>query len=60
MNEKKCYITKIKSKTNDFIDDFYNIYDFNKYNNNDFIIDIDIIAKWLNSPNGYKTKYIRL
>lgn len=45
----KDFLKKYSTLSNDFIDDFYNIYDFNQYNNNDFIINIDIVAKWLDS-----------
>lgn len=30
-----------------FLKDFYTIYDFTEYNNDDFIINIDIVTKWL-------------
>lgn len=45
----KDFLKKYSTLSNDFIDDFYTIYDFNEYNNNDFIIDIDIVVKWLDS-----------
>jgi phage anti-repressor protein len=48
----KDFIKKYSTLSNDFIDDFYTIYDFNEYNNNDLIINIDIVAKWLNSKKG--------
>ena len=48
----KDFLKKYSTLSNDFIDDFYAIYDFNENNNNDFIINIDIIAKWLNSKKG--------
>jgi len=48
----KDFLKKYSTLNNDFIDDFYNIYDFNEYNNNDFIINIDIVAKWLGSLKG--------
>jgi superfamily II DNA or RNA helicase len=35
-----------------FIDDFYTIYDFNENNNDDFIINIDKVAKWLESKKS--------
>jgi hypothetical protein len=35
---------------NNFIDDFHNIYELN--DNNDFIINLDIITKWLDSKKG--------
>jgi len=43
----KDFLKKYSNLSNEFIDDFYNIYNFNEYNNNDFIIDLDIIIKWL-------------
>ena len=48
----KDFLKKYSTLSNDFIDDFYNIYDFNEHNNNDFIIDINIVAKWLGSKKG--------
>lgn len=48
----KDFLKKYSTLSNDFIDDFYNIYDFNEYKNNDFIINIDIVAKWLGSLKG--------
>lgn len=44
----KDFLKKYSNLNNEFIDDFYNIYDFNINNNNDFIIDLEIIVKWLN------------
>ena len=43
----KDFLKKYSNLSNEFIDDFYNIYNFNEYNNNDFIIDLEIIIKWL-------------
>ena len=48
----KDFLKKYSTLSNDFIDDFYTIYDFNDYNNNDFIINIDVISKWLDSKKG--------
>ena len=48
----KDFLKKYSTLSNDFIDDFYNIYNFNEYTNNDFIINIDIVAKWLGSLKG--------
>ena len=48
--DKTEFITFIKSKniiSIKFIEDFYKIYDYNENDNNDFIIDLDIISKWL-------------
>lgn len=45
----KDFLKKFSTLSNEFIDDFYNIYDFNEHKNDDFIINIDIIAKWLNT-----------
>lgn len=44
----KEFLKKYYNLNNEFIDDFYNIYDFNETNNNDFIINLEIIIKWLN------------
>ena len=45
----KDFLKKYSTLNNDFIDDFYTIYDFNEYNNDDFIINIDVVAIWLES-----------
>ena len=45
----KIFLKKYSLLSNEFIDDFYTIYDFNESNNNDFIINLELIAKWLNS-----------
>jgi hypothetical protein len=43
------FLKKYSNLSNDFIDDFYNIYDYNESNNNDFIINLDIISLWLDT-----------
>ncbi len=43
----KDFLKKYSLLSNEFIDDFYSIYDFNENNNDTFIIDLEIIAKWL-------------
>ena len=48
----KDFLKKYSTLSNNFIDDFYAIYDFDDYKNNDFIINIEIIVKWLNSKKG--------
>lgn len=48
----KDFLKKFSTLSNEFIDDFYGIYDFNEHKNDDFIINIDIIAKWLGSKKG--------
>ena len=48
----KDFLKKYSTLSNDFIDDFYSIYDFNQHNNNDFIININVVAKWLGSLKG--------
>ena len=45
----KEFLKKYSTLSNEFIDDFYAIYDFNEYNNDDFIININVIVKWLKS-----------
>ena len=42
------FLKKYSMLSNEFIDDFYNIYEFNESNNNDFIINLETISKWLN------------
>ena len=48
----KKFLKKYSTLSNEFIDDFYEIYDFNESDNNDFIINLELIAKWLNSEKG--------
>jgi len=48
----KDFLKKYSTLNNDFINDFYTIYDFNEHDNNDFIINIDVVAKWLGSKKG--------
>ena len=48
----KDFLKKYSTLSNDFINDFYTIYDFNEHNNNNFIINIDIVSKWLGSKKG--------
>lgn len=48
----RSFLKKYSLLSNDFIDDFYTIYDFNEDNNDDFIIDLEIVAKWLESEKG--------
>ena len=48
----KEFLKKYSTLSNNFIDDFYFIYDFNELNNNDFIINLEIISKWLGSEKG--------
>ena len=43
----KDFLKKYSTLSNKFIEDFYNIYDYNEYNNDDFILNLDIISKWL-------------
>ena len=46
------FLKKFSTLNNNFIDDFYNIYDPDKNILNDFSINIDTIAKWINSKKG--------
>ena len=43
------FLKKFSTLNNDFIDDFYNIYDPDKNILDDFPINIEIVYKWLNS-----------
>ena len=42
------YLKKYSTINNKFIDDFFNLYDVNT-TNDDFVINLDNIAKWLNT-----------
>jgi meiotically up-regulated gene 157 (Mug157) protein len=46
------FLKKYSTLSNAFIDDFHNIYTLDEENENDFIINIDIIAKWLTSTKS--------
>jgi hypothetical protein len=48
----KDFLKKYSTLSNDFIDDFYSIYNFNEYNNNDFIINLEIVVKWLDTKKA--------
>ena len=43
----KDFLKKYSNLNDEFIDDFYNIYEFNENNNSDYMIDLDIVSKWL-------------
>jgi uncharacterized membrane protein YukC len=43
----KDFLKKSSLLSNDFIDDFFGVYDFNENENDSFIINLDVIAKWL-------------
>ena len=43
----KDFLKKYSNLNDEFIDDFNNIYEFNENNNNDYLIDLDIVSKWL-------------
>lgn len=45
------YLKKFSSISNKFIDDFFGLFDENT-NDDDFVIDIDAISKWLNIVRG--------
>jgi phage anti-repressor protein len=46
------FLKKYSTLSNSFIDDFHNIYTFDESDEDDFIINIDIIAKWLDCAKG--------
>jgi phage anti-repressor protein len=46
------FLKKYSLLSNEFIDDFNDIYDFNETDNDNFIINLEIIAKWLGSEKG--------
>jgi hypothetical protein len=45
----KDFLKKYSNLNDEFIDDFYNIYEFNDDNNSDYMIDLDIVSKWLDT-----------
>lgn len=49
MSDFKLFLKKYSNLNNDFIDDFYNIYNYNEYNSVDFIINLHIVSKWLDT-----------
>jgi phage anti-repressor protein len=48
----KDFLKTYSLLSNEFIDDFYNIYNYDEGKNNDLIINLEIVAKWLNSKKG--------
>lgn len=48
----KEFLKKFSVLSNEFIDDFYNVYEFNEERNTNFIINIENVAKWLNTKKG--------
>jgi len=46
------FLKKFSTLNNDFIDDFYNIYDPDINILNDFPINIETVSKWINSKKG--------
>ena len=45
------YLKKFSSINNKFIDDFFSLYDENTHDN-DFVVNIDAVSKWLNILRG--------
>ena len=50
--EFKDFLKKYSSLNDEFIDDFNNIYEFNENSDNDYMIDLEIVSKWLNTTKG--------
>ena len=48
----RTFLKKFSTLNNDFIDDFYNIYDPDENILNDFPINIETITKWINSKKS--------
>lgn len=46
------FLKKYSTLSNDFIDDFHTIYTLEEENEDDFIINIDTVAKWLSCAKG--------
>ena len=43
----KCFLKKYSTLSDEFIDDFYAIYDFDESNVGDFVINLELVTKWL-------------
>ena len=43
----KDFLKKYSNLNDEFVDDFNNIYEINENNNSDYMIDLDIVSKWL-------------
>jgi hypothetical protein len=52
------YLKKYSTINNKFIDDFFSLYDIN--DTNIFCIDLEKVAKWLNSKKGRIKKHLYL
>jgi len=48
----KTFLKKFSTLSNDFIDDFYNIYNPNNNEMTDYPINLETVAKWLNVKKG--------
>jgi len=48
----KDFLKKYSNLNDEFIDDFYNIYEFNDSDNSDFIINLELVSKWLYTMKG--------
>jgi hypothetical protein len=48
----KDFLKKYSTLSNLFIEDFYTIYNYNENENDDFIININIVSKWLETTRG--------
>lgn len=51
MNFKE-FLKKFSTLNNSFIEDFHTIYELNENDDTDFIINLDIISKWLDTKKG--------
>jgi hypothetical protein len=45
------FLKKYSTIPNNFLDDFFNIFNETKINNSNKVINIEIVAKWLNIQN---------
>lgn len=48
----KDFLKKFSALNNSFIEDFHSIYELDETNSNDYIINLDIISKWLDTTKG--------
>jgi hypothetical protein len=47
------YLKKYSTISSSFIDDFYSLYSYYDTNNDDFVINIEMLAKWLKAEKKH-------
>jgi phage anti-repressor protein len=51
MESLQAYLKKFSTISNKFIDDFFSLYQYDT-KDNEFVIDLEVLAKWLNTAKG--------